>query len=153
MPGDRKRVLIADDDGSIRELLHSILRARDLSVDSASDGGEAIALLRENQYAVVLLDLLMPGVDGFEVLDRLRSPDIRPQPVVLVITGADRSVFERLDPQSIHGVMRKPFEPDELADLVVACVEVRGQHGLGAMALATMLAGSPLWALFNKWSS
>jgi len=77
-----KRVLIVDDDAVIRELLCAILRQRDLVVDEAADGQEALELLKENIYSVVLLDLLMPNVDGFGVLEGLTS-----SPVVLVITG------------------------------------------------------------------
>ena len=144
----QKRVLVVDDDASICELLSSVLRRHGLQVDVASDGQQALDLLRETSYAVVLLDLIMPVLDGFAVLDRMDEG--RSLPVVLVVTGADRSAISELDPQRIHGIVRKPFDSEELADLVLACAEIRGRLKLETMAIATMLAGSPFLALLNR---
>jgi CheY-like chemotaxis protein len=148
MTTSSKRVLIVDDDASIRELLGSILRGRDLMVDEAADGREALDLLKENTYSVVLLDLLMPNVDGFGVIDGLTSA-----PVVLVITGADRALVKRLDAKKIHGVVRKPFDPDDLADLVVACAEIRSRSAFETMAISAMIAGGPLLAWLNRFGA
>jgi len=126
-PEYQKRVLVVDDDENTRHLLVSLLRQRGLAVDEAVDGGEAIDFLRRNEYAVVLLDLLMPRADGFTVLEAMKSEAVKSHPVMLVVTGADRSVVDRLDPQRIHGIVRKPFDPQELVALVVACVEIRGR--------------------------
>jgi len=145
-----KRVLVVDDDSVIREILSSVLQRHDLTVDAAADGAAAVALLRENAYAVVLLDLMMPGVDGFSVLDHLAGADLGSPPVVLVITAADRSALDRLDAQRIHGIVRKPFDPEEIARLVVACAEIKGRSPFGPMAIATMIAGSPFLALLNR---
>jgi CheY-like chemotaxis protein len=144
-----KRVLVVDDDEGIRGLLTSVLRRRDLVVDEAANGADALDLLRQNIYSVVLLDLLMPNIDGFGVLDELDSA-LAP-PVVLVITGADRSLFKRLDPQRIHGVLRKPFDVDDLASLVVACVEIKSRRGFETMAISALVAGAPLFAWLNRF--
>ena len=58
----------------------------------------------------------MPNVDGFGVLEELDSAISTP--VVLVITGAERSMLKQLDPQRIHGVVRKPFDADEFVEAV-----------------------------------
>src|SRR5438445_438176 len=84
-----KRVLVVDDDATIRELLGSVLKNRDLVIDLAADGREALDLLKQHSYSVVLLDLLMPNVDGFGVLAGLDTS--LSLPVVLVITGAELS--------------------------------------------------------------
>src|SRR5213593_2666923 len=141
-----KRVLIVDDDAVIRELLGTLLRQRDLTVDEASDGREALELLKENLYSVVLLDLLMPNVDGFGVIEGLTS-----SPVVLVITGADRALVKQLDPKKIHGVVRKPFDSEELANLVVACAEIRSRSAFETMAISAMIAGGPFLAWLNRF--
>src|SRR5258708_38140234 len=112
----QKRDFIVDDDATIRELLLSVLRRRDLIVDEAHDGQQALDLLRENSYSVVLLDLLMPNIDGFGVIEKLGTAISTP--VVLVITGADRALIRHLDPQRIHGGVNKPFDAEELASLV-----------------------------------
>jgi CheY-like chemotaxis protein len=147
----QKRVLVVDDDAEIRRLLVVALRKHALTVDEAGDGHEALALMKENPYAVVVLDLLMPGLDGAGVLNRLDGPDLTPPPVVLVMTGADRSEIARLDPRRIHGIMRKPVDPEELASVVAACAEIRSRNAFGTMAIATVIAGSPFLALLDRF--
>jgi DNA-binding response OmpR family regulator len=140
-----KRVLVVDDDAVIRELLTSALAQQSLDVDCAENGRQALELIRENHYSVVLLDLLMPEMNGFEVLEKL---DQHLRPVVLVITGADHSTVSELDARIVHGIVRKPFDPQELGELVRACAEIRDRGSLGAMAVATMIAGTPLFAFY-----
>lgn len=148
MPEQRKRVLVVDDSQEIRELLQSVLGRRSLTVDVASDGADAIDLIKRHTYAVVLLDLLMPGVDGFAVLEKLSDPGMS-SPVVLVITGAERASLEQLDPQRVHGIVKKPFDPEDLASLVVACAEIKSRNAFEAMAIATIVAGGPIMAMLN----
>lgn len=143
-----RRVLVVDDDADIRELLVAILRQRNLVVDVAEGGREAIELLREHDYAVVLLDLMMPDIDGFAVLESL-DHDRPVQPVVLVITALDRSRIDALDSRRIHGVVRKPFDAAEIAEIVGACADLRGRSMFETMALATMISGAPLLALLK----
>src|SRR5260370_10916273 len=144
-----KRVLIVDGDATIRELLVSVLRRRDLIVDEAADGLQAPDLMKENHYSVVLLDLLMPNLDGFGVIENLGSAISTP--VVLVITGADRALIRQLDPQRIHGVVNKPFDAEDLATLVVACAEIKSRSPFEAMAISAMIAGGPFLAWLSKW--
>lgn len=151
-PEQHRRVLVVDDDPEIRALLGAVLRQRSLIVDEASDGREAIALLHENAYSVVLLDLLMPVLDGFTVLDSM-SDGLAVQPIVLVITGADRAHMQALDSRRIHGILRKPLIAQEVADVVEACVDIRGRSAFETMALTTMITSAPILALLSssKW--
>ena len=146
----QKRILVVDNDVEVLGLLAAVLEKNDLTVDTASDGAAAADLLRQFQYAVVLVDLMMPGIDGFGLLDLMSGGEVMSPPVVLVVTAADRAALERLDAQRIHGIVRKPFDPDEIARLVVACADIKSRGPFGAMALATMLAGSPFLALLNR---
>lgn len=115
------RILIADDDASIRQLLTTIVRRERLSVDAATDGEDAIRKLQEHEYSVILLDLMMPHTDGFAVIDYLRSHPQTNKPVVLVITAYADQKFKRVDPDVVAGVIRKPFEVAELGSLVRLC--------------------------------
>lgn len=147
----QQRVLVVDDDREIREVLVRVLRQGALLVDDAADGGQALELLRENSYAVVLLDLMLPVADGFAVLNAM-SHGVTEQPVVLVITGADRTRIDQLDPRRIHGIIRKPFDPFEVAAVVAACADIRSRGRFETMALA-MISGAPILAsiLTTKW--
>ena len=138
-----RRVLIVDDDADVRSLLVVALSQKALATDCASNGREAIERLRERDYAVILLDLMMPGVDGFGVLEAIRN-EIPNPPVVLVITGASREMLERVDRNRIHGIVRKPFDPLEVAAIVAACADVRGSRSFDTMTLATMVSGGAL---------
>lgn len=142
------RVLVVDDDQDIRRILVTALRYRELAADQAADGAEAIALLRENRYTVVLLDLMMPHVSGFDVLDAIDETVEHP-PIVLVISGAGRQTLEKLDSRKIHGIVKKPFDPIEVANIVATCAELRSRSAFETMALATMISSAPLIALFK----
>jgi len=118
----RQRVLVADDDQSIRQLVSTIVRRESFSVDAASDGTEAIELLKKHEYAVVLLDLMMPRMDGFGVIEWLRENPPLIKPIVIVITAYADQRFKEVDSELVSGVLRKPFEVAELGNLVRACV-------------------------------
>ena len=141
-----RRVLIVDDDPDIRALLVTILQRKSLLVDVATDGAEAIDLLRQHAYGVVLLDLFMPVTDGFAVLDAIEREAWKP--IVLVVSGADRGTLEKLDARAIHGVVKKPFDPEELAAVVASCADIRGMRGFETMALAMM--SGPFLAFLSK---
>jgi CheY-like chemotaxis protein len=116
------RVLVADDDQSIRQLLCTIVRREQLTVDCVADGQEAIDHLREHEYSVILLDLMMPRVDGFSVIEHLREHPQTFKPVVLVITAYADQRFKKVDPDVVAGVIRKPFEIAELGNIIRLCV-------------------------------
>ena len=140
-----RRVLVVDDEPDIRNLILTALRMKGLDVDGAKSGSEALQMLRDGEYGVVLLDLFMPEIDGFAVLDVIEREDH--QPVVLVVTGADRATVERLDARRIHGVVRKPFDVEELANVVLACADLRGRRGMDTLALAVL--SGPLIAFLS----
>lgn len=148
MTSDHRRVLVVDDDPEVRRILTASMRQKSLTIDEAEDGTQAIALLREHSYSVIVLDLLMPQVNGFAVLDAIDENGAN-APVVLVVSGASRDVLDALDARRIHGVIRKPFMPQEVADVVAACADVRTRSAFETMALATMMTGAPLIALLK----
>jgi CheY-like chemotaxis protein len=117
-----QRVLVADDDQSIRQLVSTIVRRERLEVDSAADGVEAIEHLKQNDYAVVLLDLMMPRLDGFGVIDWMRTNPPLIKPIIIVITAYADQRFKEVDSELVSGVLRKPFDVAELGNLVRACV-------------------------------
>jgi CheY-like chemotaxis protein len=117
------RVLVADDDQAIRQLVCTIVKREGLEVDCAADGAEAIEMLREHDYSVLLVDLMMPRVDGFGVIEYVKAHPPAQKPVVLVITAYADQKFKEVDPTIVTGVLRKPFEVAELGNLVRLCVD------------------------------
>ena len=117
------RVLVADDDQSIRRLLGTIVQREDLRVDCVADGLEAIEMLKQHEYSVILLDLMMPRLDGFGVIEYLRDHAPARKPIVLVISAYADQQFKEVDPTLVAGVLRKPFEIAEIGNLVRQCVE------------------------------
>jgi CheY-like chemotaxis protein len=117
------RVLVADDDQAIRQLVCTIVKREGLEVDCAADGAEAIEMLREHNYSVLLVDLMMPRVDGFGVIDYVKNHPAPQKPVVLVITAYADQKFKEVDPNIVTGIVRKPFEVADLGNLVRLCVD------------------------------
>lgn len=121
--GDMKRerrILIVDDDDAIRALLFTILRRRGFQVDTARNGVEALEHASRCRYAVILLDLMMPMMSGFDVLDRLSRMMPAERPIVIVLTAGTEP--RHLDPNLVAGTIRKPFDVEMLIDTVVACL-------------------------------
>jgi DNA-binding response OmpR family regulator len=118
MPSPLTKVLIVEDDEAIRSLLTAALRREPFHVDAARDGVEALRLTAASEYAVILLDLMMPHVNGFQFLDEFRrvSPDARS--VVFVVTAFDDAKVGRLDPDQVHAIIRKPFDVGQLVAMV-----------------------------------
>ena len=106
------RVLVVDDDETIRELLRSYLQREGFEVEGAADGEAAVRAARAFRPEVVVLDVLLPGLDGLEVLRRLRAEG---DPYVVLLTAkseeADRVVGLEL---GADDYVTKPFSPREL---------------------------------------
>jgi len=118
----QQRVLVADDDQSIRQLVSTIVRRERLTVDVAADGLEAIEMLKRHEYAVILLDLMMPRLDGFGVIDWMKKNPPLIKPIVVVVTAYADQRFKEVDAELVSGVLHKPFEVAELGSLVKSCV-------------------------------
>ena len=114
-----QRVLVVDDEPAIRALITKIVERAGLPVDSARDGAEAIEKLASTVYAVLVVDLMMPNVDGYAVVEHLRGRKTA-WPAIIVITAGDTAAIRRLDGSLVHSVLRKPFDIDVLGDLIVA---------------------------------
>ncbi|HXH38782.1 MAG TPA: response regulator [Thermoanaerobaculia bacterium] len=117
-----QRVLVADDDRSIRQLVSTIVKREHFTVDTAADGLEAIECIKKQEYAVILLDLMMPRMDGFGVIEWLKQNPPLIKPIIIVITAYADQRFKEVDPNLVSGVLRKPFDVAELGNLVGACI-------------------------------
>ena len=126
MPTKEKRILIVDDDDAIRALLFTILRRRRFAVDGARNGVEALTRLRSCVYSVMLLDLMMPMKNGWDVLDELKTLPADARPMVIVLTAGNEP--RDLDPHIVAGSIRKPFDVDLLMSTVTACMNALNER-------------------------
>ena len=118
----RERILIADDDPSIRRMLAVSLRKDGYQTADACDGREALEAMRAGQADLVLLDLMMPGVTGWEVLtEREAAPELRKIPVI-VITAERGDGVAKIRTDGACAVLLKPFELETLRALVKSCL-------------------------------
>jgi CheY-like chemotaxis protein len=113
-------VLIVDDDPSIRKLVATTLEdVAGFELVEAADGDEALALAREEAPAIVLLDIDMPGIDGFEACRRLRAqPQTADTTVVMLTAAADEEAERAAEEAGADLFITKPFSPLELLRLV-----------------------------------
>jgi DNA-binding response OmpR family regulator len=116
------RVLIVDDDDGIQALMKALLLRRDVSVDSAGDGDLALRKIRERTYDSIVLDLMLPKVNGFEVVRDLkaRAPEMLKRTIV-VTAVSNLTLRDFKDSELVRRVMRKPFDINEFIDEVLAC--------------------------------
>lgn len=121
-----RRVLVVDDDSSIRAFVGQALRDEGYDVRQAANGSEALDALARSRPDLILLDVRMPGVDGWQVLDELRSAAGPQTPVVVMTasyTGQDRALQS-----GAQGYLAKPFELSDLLE----CVDLHSQLRLEA---------------------
>jgi DNA-binding response OmpR family regulator len=112
------RVLVVEDDDAIRALLTAALRREPFDVDEANDGAAALLLVRTYEYAVIILDLMMPRLNGFEFLDAFRQASPAARSVVFVVTAFDDTMIGKLSADQVHAIIRKPFDVPQLVSMV-----------------------------------
>ena len=115
------RVLIVDDDDAIRVMVERVLRREKFDVDSARDGFEAIEKLSRNDYGTILLDLMMPRIDGHGVLRYLVTDRQSSQPAVIIMTANLQSALDTIDALPVKCVLPKPFDIRNLVERVREC--------------------------------
>lgn len=115
-----QKVLIVDDDPAVREILSAILQREAVACDVASDGEQAVEFLRRETYAAVLLDLLMPRLDGEGVVAFMREQAI---PTPVIVMSAETHGSHELDPAIVRVQMQKPIELGDLRMVVRAILK------------------------------
>ena len=113
------RVLVADDDPIILRLLEVNLGLEGFTVDTAGRGEDAIRQAQEVHPDVIILDVMMPGMSGYEVAEQLRQdPATSGIPVVFLSARAQEEDRKRGEALGVAAYVTKPFDPGELVDVV-----------------------------------
>lgn len=120
--GDGCRALVVEDDPAIRRLVEKLLTRHHIKIDTAADGLIAMEKLRRNQYSVIVLDLMLPEVNGFELIDFLKQQ--KSTTPVAVVSAVSQQALTNLDLDIVKLVISKPFDVDEFTKAIVAlCAE------------------------------
>jgi DNA-binding response OmpR family regulator len=115
------RVLIAEDDASILRLVTAVLTRAGYQVDTATNGSDALEKIERTPYNAVVLDLMMPGSSGFDVLARLQGTDPQHKFVIIMSAASSDVVVNAVTP-NVFAALRKPFDLGELIAAVHACI-------------------------------
>ena len=131
------RVLVVDDDVTVREVVVTYLRAAGHEVDETADGEGALSLLRDHPADLVVLDLMLPGIDGLEVCQRLRDRGDDLPVIMLTALGSETDRVVGLE-RGADDYVTKPFSPRELVLRVDSVLRRAGERaGAGVRGTVT----------------
>jgi DNA-binding response OmpR family regulator len=139
------KILVVEDDDAIRALLLAALRREPFDVHAAINGAEALNMTRGSEYAVILLDLMMPTLTGVEFLKAFHEADPKSRTVVFVMTAFDDVMVRHIAPNLVHGIIHKPFDVPQLVDMVREVALTRmAQTPESAVDMPVLIEGAPL---------
>lgn len=128
------KILVVDDDDAIRKLVALVARRKGFDVDLATDGVEALDLIASRSYDVAVIDLMMPRLNGYDLVTHLK--DIPERPFVVIVTAMTDTLVAQLDASIVQSIIRKPFDIDLLGGLMTQLSETmrerRNAKGTGA---------------------
>ncbi|HUH06260.1 MAG TPA: response regulator [Egibacteraceae bacterium] len=138
------RVLVVDDEPSVRVVVRASLSGVGIAVVEASDGPSALDALSREEVDLVLLDLMMPELDGFDVLDRIRAePEFAHIPVIILTAKTGEDPHVAAFRAGADGYLTKPFDVEALVsqvqDVAARGVEAREQVRIRELAKAEAL--------------
>lgn len=121
MTGEKTRILVVEDDDMNRKLFGSLLREKGYDVVEATDGEEAIELIRGKAPSMVLMDISLPKINGSDVLRICREKGLLDNTKVYALTG---SVSKDIDEAGFDGIITKPIRVSEFLNTVKTSLEV-----------------------------
>jgi DNA-binding response OmpR family regulator len=116
-PAKKIPLLIVDDERAIRDLLAHIAEREGFEVDTARDGLDAWEMLQRKEYVLAIVDLMMPRLSGYELVQRISTLD--PRPTVIVATALTNGDTKSLDDSMVRRVIRKPFDIRAVAEALI----------------------------------
>ncbi|MCG6969547.1 MAG: response regulator [Gammaproteobacteria bacterium] len=122
-------LLVVDDNEMNRDMLVRRLKPFGYQVDTACDGGQALDMLQNGRYDLVLLDIMMPVMDGFEVLQHMKLQQrLKSVPVIMITALDDTSSAARCIDMGAEDYLTKPFDPTLLKARISSCLERKRLH-------------------------
>ena len=121
------KILVIDDEKDIRQLVAVMLESAGYAVSQASNGQNGLSLLQEAKYDLVITDVMMPGLDGWEVCRKVKAmPHMRQTAVIfLTVRNQPMDKIMGLEVTQADGYLTKPFDQQELLDVVAEALSTR----------------------------
>ncbi|HEU5163372.1 MAG TPA: response regulator [Thermoanaerobaculia bacterium] len=123
--GDGRKILVIDDDLAIRVLLQAVLKRLAFDVRLAEDGEIGLSLVSKEDFDLVLLDLMMPKVNGYEFIERVRTMN-GGRPHIIVFTAAGKRGVDKIPASAVCNSILKPFDLDTFVEIITECLD--GSH-------------------------
>lgn len=120
------KLLLVEDDAAIVDLLLTVFRRVHIQADVANEGAAALKKLRTQTYSALLLDIMLPGVNGFEVVREVASFAPAMLRRTIIMTAASQSTLRDFDESQVFAVLRKPFDLEALLATITSCVSPAG---------------------------
>jgi CheY-like chemotaxis protein len=114
------KILIVEDDPLMSRMYHKIFTFEKYDVILASNGEEALDLVRKDRPTLILLDIMMPKVNGFQVLDKLKSdPDTKDIPVIMLTNlASEKDAENAMLKGAVKYIVKSQYEPKQITDMV-----------------------------------
>ena len=114
---DKPTILVVDDNQDLLNTFAMILKRRGFSVQTAIDGSSAIDKFREQDFDVILMDIVMPEMNGVDAFKKIR--EIKPDaPVILMTAYSDEELIQSVKDEGVHQIIHKPIRIDQLIQLI-----------------------------------
>jgi CheY-like chemotaxis protein len=124
-----RTILVVEDYEDVRQMLKILLESEHFRVLEAATGGEALNVIKNRRPDVILMDLALPGFDGFETIRRIRKIDgFQNTPIIVLTAYSGQSMYETALRAGTHYFMAKPIDFDELAELLKQILDGNGRN-------------------------
>jgi two-component system response regulator HydG len=120
----RAQILVVDDDKTMRDACHQILTRQGFQVEQAASARQGLGLLERRSFDVILLDLVMPDLDGLETLKKIKAVDNDCEVIIITGYGSIPTAVEAMKAGAFH-FLSKPFAPDDLRTVLTRALEKR----------------------------
>jgi serine/threonine protein kinase len=123
-----RRALIAEEDRATRACLHEVLATTGLICDEVSNGADAIQLLKNRKYAFAFIDLFLPRIDGWGILDFINRRGLVGTMHVFIVTSGEPTRLSTVDQEIITGVLRKPLDAHQVETVLANAAELKERN-------------------------
>jgi DNA-binding response OmpR family regulator len=135
-------MLVVDDEEAIRTLLARVGERAGFDVDTARDGVEALEMMNRKDYLIAIVDLMMPRLSGYELVQRISG--LEPRPFVIVATALTNGAIASLDDSMVRRVIRKPFDVHAVAaGLIETARQIVEKRAADASAAPQLITIAP----------